>query len=274
MPSKRVPRTKVIKSKVVGVTFDNPDGTSRQEIIARHCAAGMELEVRPEPDNPVQEDALGVWVRTHGLLGSKGFQVGYVRSELADEFREMLEDGWQISGHILEVTGGGWGKNFGVNIELHLTPPSSFPATPPSPFPATPPSPFPATVLGGCFTVIVATILFGFFSVVLGTIFVLLVTMFLLRRIIPPLARATVSTTKRLLEKFSALSPPHRIAAVGFIGSIGGIALWTLGYVIGRLSNSYSILRPTGVVAVIVGLGVLSLGIVFSLSEPPNETNE
>src|SRR5271154_3656789 len=104
MSSKQVPRQKVIRSKIVGVTFDNPDGTSRQVIIDRYCDAGMTLKVRPEPNNPVQENALGLWVQRHGLFGSRSFQVGYVRSELADEFRELLARGWEISGQILEVT--------------------------------------------------------------------------------------------------------------------------------------------------------------------------
>jgi hypothetical protein len=123
MPGKPERRAEVIRSKIVGVTFDNPDGTSRQRIIERYCTDGMRLEVCPEPDNPVHRNALGLWVRTRGLFGSKTFQVGYLRAELADELRDRIDRGWRIWAHILEVTGGGRGENLGVNIELRLAPP-------------------------------------------------------------------------------------------------------------------------------------------------------
>ncbi len=88
MSSKRIPREKVIRSTIFGVTFDNRDGSSRKDIIQTYCDAGMELEVRPEPDNPIEKDALGLWVQTRGVLGTRNFQVGYVQSELADKLLE------------------------------------------------------------------------------------------------------------------------------------------------------------------------------------------
>jgi hypothetical protein len=245
MPSNRPTRRRTIRSKVVGVTFDNPDGASRQAIIKRFCDAGMELEIRPEPDNPHDENALGVWVRTGGHFGSRGLQIGYIRSELADELGESLEKGCEISARILEVTGGGRGKNFGVNIELRVETARAL----------LPESSLPTTGLSDLFSWL------GY--VILGIV-----------GIFATLARVTLGITKYLLGRFSGLSPSRKIALAGSYVAIAGIGLWTLGYVIGRPSGSFSFLRPSGVVMLIVGLGVLSLGMVFSLSEQSKEINE
>jgi hypothetical protein len=49
---------------------------------------------------------------------------------------------------------------------------------------------------------------------------------------------------------------------------MGGIVFWTLGYLLGKGSGTFSMLRDVGIVTLIVGFGALSLGIVFSLTEP------
>jgi hypothetical protein len=133
--------------------------------------------------------------------------------------------------------------------------------------------------LVGCFTFIVATVFFGFFSVLrfsfaLVGISLALVALLLLYRIVPVFARKTFGITKRLLERFSLLSPAQRITVLGFIVSVGGMLLWTLGYVVSARFRSVSVLRPVGVITLIVGLGILSLGIVFSLSKPSKVVDE
>jgi hypothetical protein len=245
MPSNRRPRQKTIRSKAVGVTFDNPDGTSRQAIIKRFCDAGMDLEIRPEPDNPHDENALGVWVRKGGHFGSRALQIGYVRSELADELRKTLEQGCEVSARILEVTGGGRGKNFGVNIELRVETARAL----------LPESSLPTTGLSDLFSWL------GY--VILGIV-----------GIFATLARVTLGITKYLLGRFYGLSPSRKMALAGSYFTIAGIGFWTLGYYVGRPSGLFSFLRPSGVVVVIVGLGVLSLGMVFSLAEPSEQNNE
>ncbi len=245
MPSNRRPRQKTIRSKVVGVTFDNPDGTSRQAIIERFGAAGMDLEIRPEPDNPHDENALGVWVRKGGHFGSRTLQIGYVRSELADELRESLEKGCEISARILEVTGGGRGKNLGVNIELRVESARTLVSESSSP----------------------TTGVTDFFSW-LGYTILGMVGLFV------ALGRIVLGITRYLLGRFSGLSPSRKIALAGSYVAIAGIGLWTLGYLTGRPVGLFSFLRPSGVVILIVGLGVLSLGMVFSLAEPTEQNNE
>ena len=54
--------------KVVGVTYDNPDGTDRQYIIAKHVRAGDADSLLPEPSNPYDRDAVAV-VHPAGQLG-------------------------------------------------------------------------------------------------------------------------------------------------------------------------------------------------------------
>jgi hypothetical protein len=211
----------------------------------------MELEIRTEPDNPVQQNALGLWVRNRGLFGPKRFQVGYVRSELADEIRDMLSDGWEISGHILEVTGGGPDKWYGVNIELRLTPPL----------------PLPGSLIVGFFSAFFGVIVAGLVALFGSMVGVVRLTIAAWRRVIPLLARKTRETTKQLLKRFSALSVPRRIAVVGSFASIGGTALWTLGVLLTELSGTFSPLRPIGFVTVVVGLGAIAIGVLFSIAE-------
>jgi len=69
-------------SKVVGVTYDNPDGSSRQAIIAR-CRLGEQLILEAEPDNQHDPNAvkvlrtngqqLGTWVRVSQPIFSRTF---------------------------------------------------------------------------------------------------------------------------------------------------------------------------------------------------------
>jgi hypothetical protein len=66
--------------KLAGVTHDNSDGTSRDRII-RRCKIGEPLELRPDPLNPVDPNAIAV----HRLLGRRG-QIGYLPAATAAEY--------------------------------------------------------------------------------------------------------------------------------------------------------------------------------------------
>ena len=115
------PEHQTIRTKIHGVTFPNPDGSSRQRIIRRYCRKGKPLEVRPEPKNRHHRNALGLWVMSRRLfIFPVWHQVGYVSEDLADELKPELRAGATISATILDVTGGGWFKNYGVNIELDI----------------------------------------------------------------------------------------------------------------------------------------------------------
>ena len=52
---------KVFEANVVGVSFENRDGQSRQDIIRRLCQPGARLYLRREPNNPYDRHAVGVY---------------------------------------------------------------------------------------------------------------------------------------------------------------------------------------------------------------------
>ena len=107
-------------TKVTGVTFDDPhSGLNRQEIIAAHVRPGMRVHLRPEPDNPVDALAVGVWVSVGGLLRRRDYQIGYLFQERAREVRALLQDGHGVDAKVTDVTGGTRDKpTYGVNLVI------------------------------------------------------------------------------------------------------------------------------------------------------------
>lgn len=99
---------KTFHSKVAGVTYDNPDGTGRQDLI-RQCRAGDRLRLRREPDNRYDSNAVAVGT-------DSGAQIGYLSSNLAAELAPLLDRGGRVDVEISEVTGGGDERALGVNI--------------------------------------------------------------------------------------------------------------------------------------------------------------
>lgn len=61
---------KGIKISVVGESFENDDGSDRQDIIER-LKVGDEIELRNEPDNLYDKNAIAVFSR-HGQIGYIG----------------------------------------------------------------------------------------------------------------------------------------------------------------------------------------------------------
>ena len=110
---------KPIRTKVAGVTFDNDNGTSRQETIRKFCHSGDWLDVRPEPQNPHSRNAPGLWVRG-GLIFRAWHKVGYVPQEDADQLRVRLDQGCRLTSRISEVVGGEDGLSYGLRIEIFV----------------------------------------------------------------------------------------------------------------------------------------------------------
>ncbi len=101
-------------SKVVGVSFKNPDGTQRQELIQKHCRSGQMLILSPEPNNPKDPNAVAVHI-------AQG-QIGYIMGgRLAEDISGHLQAGRQVTAHIKEITGGNGRETYGVNISIHIT---------------------------------------------------------------------------------------------------------------------------------------------------------
>jgi hypothetical protein len=71
-------------SKIAGVSFTNPDGSSRQAALAR-CRAGENLRLVREADNPHDDEAVAVYSR-------HGEQLGYVTERANDSVAIWLDD--------------------------------------------------------------------------------------------------------------------------------------------------------------------------------------
>lgn len=97
-------------SRVVGTTFTNPDGSDRQTAIQKYCKPGTQLQLAREPNNSHDPGAIAVHCG--------GVQIGYLSSELANEYAADIDAGRTgLRARVKEVTGGQKGKqSLGVNI--------------------------------------------------------------------------------------------------------------------------------------------------------------
>ena len=99
-------------TKVVGVTRENEDGTSRQKIIGR-LKAGDKAALRREPDNRYDPNAVAVCT-------ASGEQIGYLSREVAAEIAPLLDQGTRVDAEVSSLTGGGllYKRTRGVNLKL------------------------------------------------------------------------------------------------------------------------------------------------------------
>lgn len=94
-----------IRTKVVGVTFQNDDGTDRQELLAL-VSPGDTLDLEPYKYNGAP--AMKV-VHAVGCIGN-------LKAELAADL--CKNEYITYTAEVLEVTGGEDGKTYGCNIEI------------------------------------------------------------------------------------------------------------------------------------------------------------
>lgn len=98
-------------SKVAGVTKNNKNGTSRQELLKK-CQTKDRLQLIRDPENPYDKNAIKVCLAT-------GEQIGFLRRELAEELAPKLDSGKKIEAFVSEVTGGEEDKfTLGCNIKI------------------------------------------------------------------------------------------------------------------------------------------------------------
>ncbi len=91
-------------TKVMGVSFEG-----RQDMVAG-LRPGQELELRRQPDNPADANAIAVWYGT--------FHIGFLRKQIAKHLAPLIDGGLRYAARIEHVTGGADGKHFGVNIRV------------------------------------------------------------------------------------------------------------------------------------------------------------
>lgn len=125
------PHVRAIHTNIRGVSFENSDGTSRQQIIRSSCHPGDALLLLPERGNPVDPNAIGVVRICRGSDGRATFteQLGYLSKEIARDLRPFLDEGPVGFAEIVEVTGDLAGQDdccVGVNIRAEIYMPDDY----------------------------------------------------------------------------------------------------------------------------------------------------
>jgi hypothetical protein len=113
--------TREIKTKIAGVTYDDPanKGLNRQETIRRMVKAGQRLELRREPDNPHDGNAVAVWLQRRVVLMRMSYHLGYLPGDVARDVARAMDGGAEPDVRVLQVTGGG-SRSLGVNIVIRI----------------------------------------------------------------------------------------------------------------------------------------------------------
>lgn len=99
---------KNVKLKVVGVTFTNEDGVSRQNIIAGLKDNSM-IILRREPTNRYDTNAVAVF--------TEDGQVGYISKDYSSILAPMMDAGTQLEAKIGEH--GKFKDNYYINIIIN-----------------------------------------------------------------------------------------------------------------------------------------------------------
>jgi len=104
-------------TKVAGVTFTNPDGVSRQDLIEDledffDGSTTVRLGLRREPHNAFDENAVAV-------LDPRGRQLGYLSKRVSETVAPIMDRGTRVHATLTAITGAGLSQNYGVNIRLH-----------------------------------------------------------------------------------------------------------------------------------------------------------
>lgn len=116
---------RVIHTQICGVSFQNRDGVSRQELIRSCCRPGDALLLLRDRHNSVDPNAVGIVRICRGSDGKATFgdQIGYLSKELALDLSHLFSDAPLGFAEILDVTGHFDDlaeQNFGVNIRAEI----------------------------------------------------------------------------------------------------------------------------------------------------------
>lgn len=92
-------------TKVVGVTFNGI-----QKLLPT-LSAGMHLDMKREPNNPHDSNAVAV------MRGDAC--IGHLKADVAADIAPLMDSGVKVTGKILQITGGN-GYNYGCNIMVEI----------------------------------------------------------------------------------------------------------------------------------------------------------
>lgn len=106
----KIPSVFVYETKVVGVSKENTDGSSRQEIIRNEVEEDDKLSLEAEPSNPFDPNAIKV-------LSKNGNQIGYLNAEMAEKVKPALDNETEIHVAAKWVNGE---KMVGVGLRIEL----------------------------------------------------------------------------------------------------------------------------------------------------------
>ena len=106
----KIPSVFLYDTKVVGVSKNNADGSSRQEIIKREVRENDKLRLEAESDNPFDPNAVKV-------LSKFGNQIGYLSKEMAETIRPAILHETEIHVTASWVNGE---KMLGVGLRIEL----------------------------------------------------------------------------------------------------------------------------------------------------------
>lgn len=81
---------------VAGTYFANRDGEQRSDIIRKLCKEGRRIELKREPDNPQDPNAIAVFLIVPGFFGSKLKQIGYVKAGTAGHLAKKIDAGLAV----------------------------------------------------------------------------------------------------------------------------------------------------------------------------------
>ena len=103
-------------TKIVGVTFANPDGSDRQEIIEdleELCQESpfVPLKLIREPQNTFDHNAIQVH-------DEQGRQLGYLSRSVSETLAPMMDNGIEVLCTLSQITGHSLDQNFGINIKI------------------------------------------------------------------------------------------------------------------------------------------------------------
>jgi hypothetical protein len=98
---------------VVGESHKNKDGKSRQTIIKRSVSPGMAAELRREPDNKYDPNAVAVFV--------DGQQIGYLKREVAERLCYLIDDPAYVAEALVNGVYGGTPDKPSVGVTLDLS---------------------------------------------------------------------------------------------------------------------------------------------------------
>jgi hypothetical protein len=100
--------------KIAGVTYTNPDGVSRQEILARMIRWEV-VDLVHEASNPHDPNAVAI-------IGGMG-QIGYVPAGTITGLHKLLDSGIKTQCKLSHLYGGKDEKSWGGMIDIHIVAP-------------------------------------------------------------------------------------------------------------------------------------------------------